>query len=280
MAYIIAGVDPGTTFAIAAVDLNGKFLGAWSARDAGKEGMLARMRKFGIPCLIASDVAKAPDAAVKLAAYANARLFAPPRDLLQQEKQQLVRGFKLPNEHEQDALAAALKAYHYFENKLRLIDRVAAERGLAGKADEIKRLAIGGLSVHHALLLLEVPAPASEAKPAPIAKTESRRDILSELSLLANSNTELRKAMERLERENSALREKLDRLERGVHGRLMRDSEIRHRDRLICTLKELLSRRWRKKAHPSAQSKKSLKAFPAKDKKVNLEGMVNNYRHG
>jgi len=279
--YVIVGVDPGTTFAIAAVDLNGRFIGAWSARDAGKEKTLQEIQKLGIPCLIASDVARAPDAAVKLAAYANTRLFTPPRDLGQQEKLELARGCKCANEHELDALAAALKAYHYFENKMRLIDRVVAERGFESKAEDVKRLAIGGVSVHNILLLLEKPAaPAKEQRAQPAAQPESRRDLLAEISLLANSNAELRKAVERMERENSALKEKLARLERGVQERLLRDSEIRYKDRIIYTLKGLLARRRGKKSPPHPQPKKSLKAFTAKGKSVNLEGIIDNYRQG
>jgi hypothetical protein len=259
--------------------LNGRFLGAWSSRDAGKEQALMQMRKFGLPCLIATDVSKAPDAAVKLAAYANTRLFTPLHDLGQQEKLELARGPKLANEHEMDALAAALKAYHHYENKLRLIDRVASERGLEEKADEIKRLAIAGLSVHHVLLLLEKPAePTKELAPHPALRQESRRDLISEISLLANSNAELRKALERLDRENSTLREKLEQFEKGARVRLLREGEIRHRDKVIHTLKGLLAWRRKKKSHPAPQPKKTLKALAAKDNSVDLDGIVGTYR--
>ena len=153
--YVIVGVDPGTTVAIAAVDLKGRLVGTWSKRGAGKEEVLERARRFGVPCIFASDVSRAPEMVAKIAAYANTRLFAPPRDLGQAEKAGLARGKMYANEHEMDAMAAAYKAYHHFENKLRLIDRVMDERNLRERAQEVQRLAIGGLSVHQALMRFE-----------------------------------------------------------------------------------------------------------------------------
>jgi len=275
--YVIVGVDPGTTIAIAALDLSGNFIGTWSGRDAGKERTMEQARRFGIPCIFAADVARAPETVAKLAAYANTRLYSPPRDLGQREKLELARGTPYSNSHELDAIAAAFKAYHHFENKLRLIDRAMAERGLEEKAEEVKRLAIGGLAVHQALLLFGGKGEKEEALP-PARREESKRDLLSELLSLARSNPELRKAIERLERERSELGERVRELERGTAARIMRDRELRHRDRIISSLRELLSRRGRKKEKKRG-ARKDLKGFSDKEKPVDLEALIHRYRY-
>ncbi|VVC04615.1 Uncharacterised protein [Candidatus Burarchaeum australiense] len=302
--YIIVGVDPGTTIAIAAVDLNGKIVGAWSGRDEGKERTLEHARRFGVPCLFASDVAKAPETVAKIAAWSNVRLFTPPRDMTQSEKIGLAKGQTYSNEHELDAIAAALRAYHNFENKLRMIDRAMAELGLEARAEEVKRLAIGGLSVHLALLMFEeerkLREPRSEGggKEQVARQTpEQRRDLAEELMALANSNMELRKAVERLEREKAELEERLREVERSVAWRLRRDAEIAHRDRMILSLRERLDERWGRKGGKKGQggkageksegksgekagARKDLKGLAEKGKEVDLDALVQKHRYG
>ncbi|MDO8339127.1 MAG: DUF460 domain-containing protein [Candidatus Burarchaeum sp.] len=295
---MIVGIDPGTTIAIAAVDLKGRLVGSWSGRDEGKASTLVHMRRFGMPCLFAADVARAPDTVAKLSASCNTRLFTPPRDMTQAEKLELAKDKPHANEHELDAIAAALRAYHHHENKFRLIDREMAEQGLEARADEVKKLAINGLSVHQSLLLF---AQKEEAKAgAPAAATshaESKRNLAelsAELISLANSNIELRKALERLEREKAELEARVRELERSISIRLRRDNEIRHRDRTIASLREQLTRHWRKKEKkPAAKSeprkdlpaskseaRKDLKALGEKQKSVDLDTLVDTYRHG
>jgi len=275
--YLIVGVDPGTTIAIAAVDLKGRLVGMWSGRDAGKEKTMEHVRRFGIPCIFASDVARAPDTVAKLAAFANTRLFTPMRDMSQREKAALARSHSPSNTHELDALAAAYKAYHQYENKLRLIDRTMAERGLQGRAEEVKRLAIGGLSVHKALLLFEKKDERKEKAPAP-RPAESKRDLLPEMLSIAKSNNELRKAVERLEREKAALLERVSGLERKTSAQLGRDREIRHRDRIISSLKERLTR-GRRKSKAKRKPQKDLKGLAKKERQVNLEAIVEGHRY-
>jgi len=243
-----------------------------------------------------ADVARAPDTVAKLSAASNVRLFTPPRDMTQAEKLELAKDKPHANEHELDAIAAALKAYHHHENKFRLIDREMAEQGLEARADAVKKLAIGGLSVHQSLLLFaQKESVKAEAPSTP--HTESKRNLAelsAELISLANSNIELRKALERLEREKAELEARVRELERGISMRLRQDSEIRHRDRTIALLREQLTRRWRKKEKKpgtkaearkdlpasKADVRKDLKALGEKQKSVDLDTLIDTYRHG
>ena len=293
--YVIVGIDPGTTIAIAAVDLKGNLVGTWSGRDEGKARTLEHMRRFGMPCLFAADVARAPDTVAKLSASCNVRLFTPPRDMTQAEKLELAKHEPHANEHELDAIAAALRAYHHHENKFRLIDREMAEQGLEARADEVKKLAINGLSVHQSLLLFAQKESVKAEAPA-TSHAESKRNLAelsAELLTLASSNIELRKALERLERGNADLLSHLHALERGISMRLRHDNEIRHRDRTIASLREQLTRHWRKRgkkpaAKPEprkdlpaskAEVRKDLKALGEKQKSVDLDTLVDTYRH-
>jgi predicted RNase H-like nuclease (RuvC/YqgF family) len=64
----------------------------------------------------------------KINAAFNARFFVPEEHLSVLEKKELVRGYELGNNHEKDALAAALKAYNMSSAKLRNIEKRLGRR--------------------------------------------------------------------------------------------------------------------------------------------------------
>jgi len=270
--HVIIGVDPGTTLAIAAFGLDGKFVGAWSARDAGKDAAVRRINDFGTPALIATDVSIPPDLVVKLASDYNVRIFSPPQNLPVKEKLELARKFDYENEHELDAIAAARRAYRAYENKLRLIDRVLAEKGEAQKADAVKQLVIGGLSVHRALLFLE-PKPAqvqhAQTKPAPVGRP-NQNELSYELQSAFKTIMELRKALERLEAERKSLAERLAEHEKGMAARMRESAEIRRLQRRIYILEEILHKIRTRKKRPSEQQQKQ------KEQKKNLKQQAAN----
>ncbi|MEM3399960.1 MAG: hypothetical protein QXP42_03945, partial [Candidatus Micrarchaeia archaeon] len=174
----------------------------------------------------------------------NSRLYTPPRDLRYKEKRELACEWegRYSNLHEMDAIASAVKAYRSFENKLRLIERVARENNAAGEIEEIKHLVLNGCSVKNALLLLE-KKPVVAYKPVRIGSgREGRREdeYYRKLRNLVIANTELRKRVEELMRENDVLRRELDRVKRGVWEGVMMSREIRRREREIARLKKTI----------------------------------------
>jgi len=278
--YIIVGVDPGTTTAIAAFDLRGRFLGAWSGREAGKEEVVRRINAFGTPALIATDVSVVPDLVARLASDYNTRLFSPAQNLTIREKLELARGFDYENEHELDAIAAARRACHAYENKFRLIERVLEEKGLAEKTEEVKQLVISGLSVHRALLLLE-PKPSGIQAPAPRGTgimSEKERVLRRELECALRSVMELKKALGRLEAERRALLERLAEHERGLAERMRENAEIRKLQMRINVLEDIIRKMRAGKRHGSQEAKKNLKQPVMKEKTVDIEGLVSTYR--
>ena len=65
---IILGLDPGTTTAFAALDLNGRIIRIFSKKDLGQQDLVSAVSTVGKPLLIGVDKSKEPRAAEKLAA--------------------------------------------------------------------------------------------------------------------------------------------------------------------------------------------------------------------
>lgn len=242
-----------------------KELSVGSKREMSREELVGLISKEGKPALLACDVNPPPDLVVKLASYFNVRVAVPERDMGEEEKSKLVGDRVFSNEHERDAAAAVIRAYRVYENKLRQIDRVLAEKGIPEKANEVKHLVLNGTSLSDALLLIdverEIEVPEVKSREEARVTLEKKNKQLRELLI---SNAELRKAVERLERENEELREKVKKLESSVFERLAREREIRKRDAEIRRLRERRVKKVQKKA--------------ARKEELDVEGIVEEYR--
>lgn len=267
--WLIVGIDPGTTIGYAIFDLEMNPILVGSKREMSKEELADIIRKKGKPSLLACDVNPAPDLLLKLASFFNTRVFVPGKDLGDREKSGLVKGMEFTNEHEMDAAAAAMKAFRFYENKLRQIDRILRERGLSEKAGEIKHLVLNNTSLSNALLRVDIEREIEMPKVR--SREETRMDFESknrQIKELLDSNIELRKAVEKLEEENAALIAKIKFMEKGVFERLAGDREMRK--------KEIEIMRLRRAAH----SKSSVEVTKPAEKQsgVDLEGIVGEYR--
>jgi hypothetical protein len=124
---MIAGIDPGTTVGIAVVDLEGKVVLLESHRNPPSSKVINSLLEFS-PVLIATDVNPVPAAVKKIAASLQAGVYSPPEDLPVKEKVELTRSFHPGNNHQRDALAAALKAFHQYSSKIRKARRLARQK--------------------------------------------------------------------------------------------------------------------------------------------------------
>ncbi|MCX6776951.1 MAG: DUF460 domain-containing protein [Candidatus Micrarchaeota archaeon] len=272
---LIIGIDPGTTIGYAIFDFEKKTFSVGSKREMSKEELVDIISKEGKPSLLACDVNHAPELLLKLASYFNSRVFIPDKDMSEREKNQLVEGMKFSNEHEKDAAAAAMKAFRFYENKLRQVDRILKEKGLSDKAAEIKHLVLNSTSLSNALLMVDIEREIEMPKVK--GREETRIDLdkkNKQLKELLNSNVELRKAVDRLENENQLLRDKIKFLERGVFERLAREKEIRRMEREVTRLKQVV----RSKYKPHVKSVDSTEAETEEEGEPDLEGMVEEYR--
>jgi len=151
--HVIVGVDPGTTTAVAIVGLDGEPLDVWSSRLSDTADVIEWIVERGRPVIVAADVRPMPETVEKLRRSFDAAGFTPDRDLAVDEKQHRTREFPYDDDHQRDALAAALSAFDAHENQFERIGRKlppGIDRG-----EVIARVVAGEESVEAVLADLE-----------------------------------------------------------------------------------------------------------------------------
>ena len=117
--YLIVGIDPGTTTAIAALDLDGNILHLESSRQMNMSSVIEALYRVGKPLVIASDVQEMPYSVEKIRRAFSAVAYTPRQDTSVDSKLALTAGHPYENVHERDALAAALDANLQYQHKFR-----------------------------------------------------------------------------------------------------------------------------------------------------------------
>jgi predicted RNase H-like nuclease (RuvC/YqgF family) len=121
---VIVGIDPGTTTAAAVVGLDGTVHALYSSRTADTADVTEWIVEQGRPIIVAADVEPMPETVEKFRRSFDAAGWKPTTDLPVDEKLHRTREAGYDNDHERDALAAALYAYDDHEDQ---IDRIAAK---------------------------------------------------------------------------------------------------------------------------------------------------------
>ncbi|MDD4484860.1 MAG: DUF460 domain-containing protein [Methanoregula sp.] len=240
---LIVGIDPGTTTAVAALDLDGNLMLLSSSRQMNMSGVIESLYKTGKPLVIASDVQEMPYSVEKIRRAFSAIAFTPKQDTSVEAKVALTQGFPYENVHERDALSAALDAFHHYDAKFRnLIRRVPPGHDL----DEVRARVIRGQALDQVLGdLATVRAPAEapvETAPAPVtARQDERVRVLDGMvKRLRTYAAELEETIKAKEYEIHRLQGRL----RAVHDKrdleLAKETEITKRDAIIQSLKKRL----------------------------------------
>jgi uncharacterized protein len=209
--YVIVGVDPGTTTAVAALDLGGRVVGAYSSKDMGVSQTVKHILSLGKPSVIASDVNPAPEFVSTIASQFGVRLFVPDKTLSVADKLDMSRPHDTQDAHQRDALAAAINAYAAYRKKLEKIESL-------GLPSEAAHLVLQGMSISAAKAKLEAKeeAPAPPPPEAPVADKEL---------------TPLERRVRDLERQVKALQETLEEKELEIHAlheELAREKRVQH----------------------------------------------------
>ncbi len=132
---LIVGIDPGTTTAVALLDLEGNLILTESRKNFSVSGISKFILEQGKPVVIAADTHNVPKFIEKVAANFYARAMFPECQMERKEKNSLVEeylkkmgmnGHKFPNRHEKDALAAAVYAFRRLNP---LFNRIEQEIG-------------------------------------------------------------------------------------------------------------------------------------------------------
>lgn len=243
--YLIVGVDPGTTTAYAALDLDGTLLALRSSRQLSLSDLVEELTRVGRPLVIASDVHEMPFSVEKVRRAFSATAWTPRADISVEAKLETARPYPYANDHERDALTAALEAARHYRNRFaNMLRRVPPGVDL----DEVRAAVVRGQSLEQALDgLRERPAPAARAAPAepaePIGEGEERA------RLLEGQNKRLRALVRELQDESSEKDRAIDRLEARLRAarartaaRARESAEIAARDAEIESLRARIKR--------------------------------------
>lgn len=140
--YLIIGVDPGLTTAVAITDLSGNSIILKSKKEFSKSEIIKFVSEYGRPLIISTDKANVPFLIEKLAAAFGCRVFNPSQDLSVEEKNELAKNVQTNDIHEKDAFAAAMVAYKSHASQFSKIDLALSSLGLDIDPDTVKKMII------------------------------------------------------------------------------------------------------------------------------------------
>ncbi|NLX49719.1 MAG: DUF460 domain-containing protein [Methanospirillum sp.] len=207
--YLIVGIDPGTTTAYAALDLDGNLLALRSSRQITLADLVEELTRIGRPLVVATDVHAMPFSVEKVRRAFSAVPFTPKADISVEAKIEAARPHPCSNDHERDALAAALEAARHYRNRFsNLLRRVPPGYDL----DEVRAGVVRGQSLEQVLEALR-DRPASRPPPAPPSPAEAIGEDEERVRLLEGQNKRLRTLVRELQDESAAKDGEIARLE-------------------------------------------------------------------
>lgn len=241
---VILGIDPGTTTALAVVDLDGKLLEVFSSRNFSFSDILSFTTKYDVT-VVASDVAPAPKLVEKIASSLNSVLFVPAQPLSVADKVAIVNEkfsrSSYANPHERDALAAVAKAYSNYKNTLEQVDKKLEELQLTKLNAEVRKLVLKGESVEGAVAKLTKRREEVKEVEKPEAIPDEHRRIIrtlrDEIQILKEDREELQKALGESRQKITELERKLAYVATEESRMVRREREIAVREKEIQALK-------------------------------------------
>ena len=241
--YLIVGIDPGTTTAIAALDLEGNLLHLSSSRQMSMSDVTEVLYKIGKPLIIASDVHEMPYSVEKIRRAFNGVAYTPRQDMSVEAKLELAAPHPYKNDHERDALSAALDAYRSYKNKFQsILKRVPPGYDL----DEVRAAIVRGLSVEQAIGEIRGrEAPAVTAIPQVTVQSpgdERIRILDGTVKRLRTLVQELQEESKQKDREIIRLQGRLKRIRSQKEDKIRKETEIVKREAIITSLKKKVRR--------------------------------------
>ncbi|NGM68843.1 DUF460 domain-containing protein [Natronolimnobius sp. AArcel1] len=197
--HVIVGIDPGTTTAVAIASLEGEVLDVWSSRMSDTADVIEWIVERGRPIIIAADVTPMPETVEKFRRSFDAAGWTPESDLPVDEKQHRTREDPYDDDHQRDAMAAALYAFDAHEDQFERIARKLPP-GL-DRGEVTARVVAGEESVEAVLTDLEDDDHSEEdqTKHEPRELTEEERQI-----------KDLKRQVERLQSHVGTLEDRLE----------------------------------------------------------------------
>jgi predicted RNase H-like nuclease (RuvC/YqgF family) len=250
--FTIVGIDPGTTVGIAILSLDGDLLYLKSFRGIAPDEVVKLIAEYGKPAVIASDVTPMPGSVEKIRRSFNAVPASPGIEVSAEEKIALGKTFGYSNDHERDALTAALLTYRSYKNIFTRIEKKAPEHA---DIELIKLHVIRGDSIESAIEKVRAASEAREKTPR--VRTQEKPDEKVDESLLKLKDVvqrqgeqiqnlqeyveELKQALVAKDRKISKLESRLKGFKKEAYSEVRKSKELQIRDSTIENLKKELS---------------------------------------
>ncbi|MCG7854401.1 MAG: DUF460 domain-containing protein, partial [Methanoregulaceae archaeon] len=281
--FLIVGIDPGTTTAIAALDLDGNLLFLTSSRQMSMSDVIEAIYKVGKPLIIASDVHEMPFSVEKIRRAFNGIAHSPRQDMSVETKLEMTSTFPYQNDHERDALAAALDAFRSHRNKFQnLLRRVPPGFDL----DEVRAGIVRGQSLEQVLADLrgrekprEVEAPKVEID---VKRDERIRILDGTVKRLKEVVRELQEDARKKDHEVIRLQSRMKRIRSREDQKMRKDAEIAKREAIISSLKKRLRREERttQKLRKRIEKIRVLEEVPVDEKMIPVKILSTLTREG
>ncbi|TYL39586.1 DUF460 domain-containing protein [Natronococcus pandeyae] len=236
--HVIVGIDPGTTTAVAIVGLEGDVLDVWSSRTSDTADVIEWIVERGRPIIVAADVTPMPETVEKFRRSFDAAGWAPETDIPVDEKQHRTRDHPYDDDHQRDAMAAALYAVDAHEDQFeRIADKLPP--GL-DRGEVIARVVAGEESVEAVLTDLtddeEPEEESTEHEPRELTEEEQQiKDLKRQVERLQSHVGTLE---ERLEEKD----ERIDELEATLTGARRQERKEVRKNREVSRLERKTNR--------------------------------------
>ncbi len=125
---IIVGIDPGTTVGLAVIDFNGEIRILKSKKEWCVEEIVLDIARIGKPHIVATDKASLPEFVRRVASSFGSEIFVPNEDIPISFKKEIARRFGVKDDHQRDALSAAVFAYKKMRPRIIQIKKELRDR--------------------------------------------------------------------------------------------------------------------------------------------------------
>lgn len=205
--HVVVGIDPGTTTAVAIVGLEGEVLDVWSSRTSDTADVIEWIVERGRPVIVAADVTPIPETVEKFRRSFDAAGWTPKSDLPVDEKQHRTREHPYDDDHQRDAMAAALFALDAHEDQFeRIADKLppGIDRG-----EVTARVVAGEESVEAALRDLTDDEGGEEEK----ENEHEPRELTAEEKRIKDLERQVERLQSHVERLEGRVAERDDRID-------------------------------------------------------------------
>lgn len=225
---MIVGIDPGSTSAVAAVDLDGEIEFLESGKNFPPSEIIERIVKVGRPVVIASDKGKTPSTVEDISSSLGTELFEPEEDLDSERKRELGKG---ANSHEKDAVASAFYAYNSLQREIRKIEKY--EEKLDIERPEVAKRYFSDRPLEPEEEEEEVEAVEEVEEASEVERDREKERMGRKIDNLEEQVETLKSELGEEKKEKKKLRTKYEDLKEGKRDEIVEQQEIRKREGII-----------------------------------------------